>query len=263
MCRFYMIWLVSYPRSGNTFFRNILYYVYGLESQALNLEKKQTIIPTDNHGLGPIVKTHLLPHQVPIKEGDTVVYLVRDGRDSVISRAYRKKHMLNKYSSFSVNLINFISRQKNSWSKHVETWSKFSTIIIHFEDLIQEPLAQVERLQEFLDLPNGQKDKLPTLQSQKEGKAKYGGGKFVHKFFRKGQIGNWAKEMKPRYKWLFHKLHGETLLRLGYIDKIPSTSLIRKLILQLTYVEIFFASLLNNYYSVLKHLSKKLDRWTF
>lgn len=254
-----MIWLVSYPRSGNTFFRNILYHVFGLESQALNLEEKLTITPIDNHGLGPIVKTHLLPHQVSVKKKDVVIYLVRDGRDSVVSRAYRKKQMLNKYSNFSVNLVNFIADRKDSWSGHVESWSKFTTITINFEDLIREPLVQVERLREHLEMPQGQKDQLPTLQSQKAGEAKYVGGqsKSAHKFFRKGKVGTWANEIKPRYKWLFYKVHGDTLLRLGYIDKLPSYSFIRNLLFQLTYVEISFAWLLDVFYKVLNRISRK------
>ena len=55
-------WIASFPRSGNTYFRNILFYVYGIESSTWHLE---TTYPVDeNYDRYRFVKTHLLPKEL-------------------------------------------------------------------------------------------------------------------------------------------------------------------------------------------------------
>ena len=84
-----MIWLASFPRSGNTFFRIILYEVYGIESSAFHRDPNRKLnLHYDRY---PVVKTHLLPNQlIPDDSNIPAVYLVRDGRDALVSMAHPK-----------------------------------------------------------------------------------------------------------------------------------------------------------------------------
>jgi|GEM_PF-6489561 hypothetical protein len=41
-------------------------------------------------------------------------------------------------------------------------------------------------------------------------------------FFRLGKTGSWREEMPSHLQELFLKRHGDTLLRLGYSERIPS-----------------------------------------
>ena len=50
-----MIWLASFPRSGNTFFRNVLFDVYGIES---GIFKPKSTKQAPKHY--QVVKTHML-----------------------------------------------------------------------------------------------------------------------------------------------------------------------------------------------------------
>lgn len=58
----HVIWLASFPRSGNTFFRVVLHEVYGIESSSFHLESRYPLDP--GYDKYPVVKTHLLPGQL-------------------------------------------------------------------------------------------------------------------------------------------------------------------------------------------------------
>jgi len=77
-----MIFLSSFPRSGNTFLRNILFEVYGLKSGEFNLDSTHPL--NDDFRTFSVLKTHELPSSLKKNDADIpTVYLVRDGRDSV------------------------------------------------------------------------------------------------------------------------------------------------------------------------------------
>ena len=80
-----MIWLASYPRSGNTLMRNILYEVYGLSSGEFHREEGHYL--EEDYFSHPFVKTHLLPLQLePSDSSIRAVYIVRDGRDALVGQ---------------------------------------------------------------------------------------------------------------------------------------------------------------------------------
>ena len=54
-----IIWIASFPRSGNTFFRNVLFHVYGINS--LENEDEINGLVDGNYAF---VKTHLMPFQL-------------------------------------------------------------------------------------------------------------------------------------------------------------------------------------------------------
>jgi hypothetical protein len=93
-----LLWLASFPRSGNTFFRVLLKQLYGLSSFDLH-QPHPPFRPQFKHMIGEavldlppselardgrlhIVKTHELP-----QEDYPAIYLVRDGRDAIASYA--------------------------------------------------------------------------------------------------------------------------------------------------------------------------------
>jgi glycosyltransferase involved in cell wall biosynthesis len=225
-----MIWLASFPRSGNTFLRNVLYEVYGLESATFH---KEDAYPLDeNYHQYPIVKTHLLPSQlIPDDPAIKSVYLVRDGRDALVSLAHHKKDIVAPGSNFYENLMEAIIAAEGSyfggWSVNAELWIEKADLIIRFEDLIIHPLLCAERLQAIMDLPEPDPDRLPGFAQLKSGKAKYGAGKaftdsesavreLANKNFRKGKPGNWKEEMPDELHDLFWNYHGHLMERLGY-----------------------------------------------
>ena len=221
-----MIWLASFPRSGNTFFRNVLYEVYGIESSTYHQDPTRDL--DSNFSSYPVVKTHSLPKRLPAELRDAKsVYIIRDGRDSLVSMAHHRKDIVAPGSDYYVNLLLATLALNESyfggWSRNVQDWTQKADIIIRFEDLIQDPIKEIEKLRAIIDLPAPNLDKLPTFEQLKFGRPRYGGGrrkKFlpsrVQKHFRRGKIGSWQDEMPAEIEQLFYKIHGSTLAQYGY-----------------------------------------------
>ncbi|NQT18020.1 MAG: glycosyltransferase [Planctomycetes bacterium] len=228
-----MIWLASFPRSGSTFFRIVLDEVYGIESSTFHREAEYPV--DEEYTKFPVVKTHLLPDDlVPSRASIPAVYLVRDGRDCVVSLAHYRKQLLAGDSDFDSNLLAAIEAAEGSyfggWGEHVRRWTDRASLVIRFEELTADPIGCVERLRPWLDLPEPRVDRLPGFADLKAKDLKYGSG-VQHGFkatererwrkgkFRRGKAGSWQDELPARFHRRFLHLHGRELVRMGYVDR--------------------------------------------
>jgi hypothetical protein len=210
-----MIWLISYPRSGNTFLRNILFHVYGIKSGAYVKFKELK----NNYEDFEFVKTHHLYIDVPMEKGSKVVYLIRDGRDTMVSRAWRKTVEWNVGSEYLDNLkkLSKNDQDKNfgSWSDHVLSWVDHSDVVIRYEDLIADPIGEVMKIDKIRPLPKGDLLSLPTIDSAKKGDVKYKGS-MPEKTVRRGVAGSWRDEMPEDIQKEFWSNHKEVMIKMGY-----------------------------------------------
>lgn len=225
-----MIWLASYPRSGNTFVRNILHDVYGMTSGEYHIING---LPFDErYTEHPFVKTHLLPWEIiPEDPGIKAVYLVRDGRDSIVSMAHQRSDIIAPGSVLYQNMKEAILAEQGSyfsgWSANVKAWVERCDLIIRYEDLIADPLGQIERIRDIIELPDASPEKLLSFEASKKGAATYGtrkewgysedeAKKLAAKIFRKGKAGSWKHDMPDDLHELFWAIHGDTMGMLGY-----------------------------------------------
>lgn len=211
-------WLASFPRSGNTFFRNILYYVYGIDSSSCHWSAKQSA--KNHYDQYDVVKAHLLPEElVPDNPDIPAIYLVRDGRDSLLSLAHHRSDIVLRGSKFSTNLYEATVAEHNSyfggWSHNVTSWLERASIVIRFEDLIRDKKSVFKQVEQLIPLPKANWEKLPSFKEMKFGSPKYD-GQIPKKFFRKGKPGSWKDEMSQEQLELFWHFHGDTMERLGY-----------------------------------------------
>lgn len=174
-----MIWLASYPRSGNTFLRIVLHEVYGIESRVFRLTKLNK--RNQRYVEFPLVKTHVLPHELnPVDKDIKAVYLVRDGRDAVVSMAHQRKDIMEPGSDFELNLKAVIRAEEGThfggWSQHVSDWLPRASLVIRFEDLIVDPIKETEKLRPFLDMPEPDISRLPDFNDLKNKDMPYGAG---------------------------------------------------------------------------------------
>lgn len=249
--------LASFPRSGNTYLRNILYDVYGVFSwnnidkfhqaferiasiqemaryRELPEKRKNKLNELKYKTRFFIVKTHELPKKIlPECDPDAkIVYLIRDGRDALVSIAHHRKDIIEPGTDYVRNLKEAIIAARNSyfggWSENVREWTKIADVVIRFEALVEEPLETVERLRGIIDLPLPDTRNIPTFDSQRQGKSHFGGSARVHrsvedkkifnnKFFRSGKTGGWRNEMPAELHQLFWKKHGKVSEELGYL----------------------------------------------
>jgi hypothetical protein len=219
-----MIYLVSYPRSGNTFFRIVLHEVYGIKSVAYKgpFMEKGDYSPEEY----PVIKTHLLPGEVPEIDRIPAVYLVRDGRDAIVSMAHHKKDIIDPGSDYVDNLKEIILAKEGShfggWSRHVLSWYDRAAVVVRFEDLIRDPIECVEKIRPFIEMSEPDPGRLPDFETIKTKDIAFFSGKdnsgpqWRQKFFRRGKVGGWMDEMPPELEELFWELHGEGMKRAGY-----------------------------------------------
>ena len=249
--------LASFPRSGNTYLRNVLLDVYDIFSwnniekfskaqHKLNEQEARSKIrnlkgqPAKKLSelrqklFFPVVKTHEVPDKV-LKECSPdvrIIYLIRDGRDALVSMAHHRKDIVEPGTDYLNNLKQAISAPMGSyfggWSGNVKAWLPIAHAIIRFEELVEKPVETTEKLRGTLDLPLPDMNNIPTFDSQKEGKSYFGGQarmqksederqEFNQKFFRKGKIGGWKEEMPEEMHAFFWKKHGKVSEELGYL----------------------------------------------
>lgn len=161
------IFLVSFPRSGNTWARFLLTGLYlWVEREGMaepNYFNIQTYIP-DIHlgsigsyrpvaGLPRIIKSH----RAYTPNYPRVIYLVRDVRDALISGF----HFVNRYYDYFPSFERFLQDRNFgafSWKRHVESWLDSAArkpgrlLLVRYEDMLDDPIIQLKRILAFLNI---------------------------------------------------------------------------------------------------------------
>ncbi len=224
-----IVWLASYPRSGNTFFRVLLNSIFDIKTYSIYDDRydigadKATsdvvgheFLPDDfnlttmrNDKKTYIIKTHDLPDD-KIDKSDKIIYLIRDGRESTLS--------FFKYSTTFVNykrnLIDFI--RMGTWGEHVKQWNpsmRKNTLLIKFEELTDSPNKFIRKIADFTQLKpsNGTIPSFDELQ------------KINPKFFRSGKKDSWKDQYTDEEHLLFWSKNHEQMLDYAYRSNLPSS----------------------------------------
>jgi hypothetical protein len=168
-----------------------------------------------------LVKTHELAN-----DENSTVYVVRDGRDAVVSYARylcsfkprrsfvgRCKQTL-KGGCFRVTLKRVIRGHEEfgAWGDHVCWWMNRSrrakTLVVRYEEMVADPLRIVREVASFVGLKGDPAEVDPpsfrTLQRRSP------------EFFRRGRVGSARDEMPKSSERLFWRLDGEAMSEFGY-----------------------------------------------
>jgi sulfotransferase family protein len=219
-----IVWIASFPRSGNNLCLLTLSKVFDAETgSALNPESLRSRLSLDRSvDLRPalreldetvFVKTHRTAEPA---DDDPALYLVRDGRDSLVSYAhFMQARGDSQYESlsFEETLAALIEREDHpygSWSANVRSWldRDAPTQVLRFEELIEDPVRAVRRAMRALRInlpePLG---RLPSFGELHERNPLV---------FRRGKVGSWRSELPKRLEKRFWRLHGAEMEELGY-----------------------------------------------
>jgi hypothetical protein len=222
-----IVWLASFPRSGNTLLRQVLTGVFGLSS--VNEEKadrNRMDWPADKVeqlGLATFEqpwdlfyaqatasdRLHLVKTHRPPRDDQPAIYVVRDGRRALMS--YDRYH-----GSFTQGrrpgLLELVLGLDHygGWSEHYAAWMDRSgpTLLLRYEELVAPTRETVARLSAFIKTParvehwTNPFDELHAMDPR---------------FFRKGQV-QWEAEegWTEAVNQVFFLLHGDLMAQLGY-----------------------------------------------
>ncbi len=207
-----LLWLASYPRSGNTYLRTVLFHCFGLRSSSIYPndfganEYLQNQVGHIEHVDGkiyfppgtkiPIVKTHALP-----VDNNPAIYLVRNGYDATLS--------LYDWYNKEEDLADIIAgKQFVSWSHHLRAWHPWNrpnTLFLRFEEFTTDLSSLLKQLSIFLDLPILSE----TIPGREQIAAK--DGKWV-----RTQRSQKTRTFPPQHRQQFNRENSTMLKRLGY-----------------------------------------------
>jgi len=173
-----VIWLASFPKSGNTWMRFLLArLLFGPVASSAELE---CLIP-DIHEprMGPdappcrlhqghlLLKTHWT-FDVAEQQGRRTagaIYLVRDPRDMLVSlfRYFRattpaaRDRLLTNFVETGGSTPEFVGFGFGNWRQHVESWlvaapRRVPVLLVRYEDMLARPRAELRRLAEALGM---------------------------------------------------------------------------------------------------------------
>lgn len=231
------IFLVSYPKSGNTWVRFLLANLIKQDDTLIDFHNVHDYCPEWERHL-EIIKGLSYPriiksHQQYNKIFKKVIYLVRDGRDVYIS--YYHYLISEGHLSQEVSFKEFLSTYSfpyGCWSDHIKSWLKSPLFkaeknfhIVYYEDLLSDPLGELSKIADYIGLTTNYQDlKLAVENSsfdQMRSIEQKLGRKYSNKnepsFVRKGMSGEWKQYFgNEEYKILENRNELETLKSLGY-----------------------------------------------
>ena len=158
-------------------------------------------------------------HDLPSSDDFPALYLVRDGRDALVSYAHFILSFENKepaldHSNFDQVLRELIVHKASfgGWGPHVFAWAEHRravTQVVKFEELIEDP---VRSLTEALDAigfraRGHNAESIPTFETLRE---------LMPAFFRRGRVGAWMDEMSSDLHELFWLHHGDAMAAMDY-----------------------------------------------
>lgn len=169
-----IVWLASYPKSGNTWVRFLLYSaIHGPPAQSLDIAKKipdiHRPLPFDKPAPGPMLcKTHYAcsPKHPQIGGTDRAVLIIRDPRDVLLSALnYRRLSGLTPQQMpdelYAKRFIaaggdpDFKAMGFGTWAGHIESWqaqTDFPVLTVKYEALKADPARLLREITEFLGL---------------------------------------------------------------------------------------------------------------
>jgi estrone sulfotransferase len=230
------VFIVSYPRSGNTWVRFLLANLICFEDGTpVDFNYVHPVIPDVVRETRPEV-LQALPDPRLLKSHSTydprfrrVIYVVRDGRDVVVSYY----HFLTGKGRFEGSFLDFLNAQDlkaGLWQEHVTSWllnaDQASFLLVRYEDLHRQAASEVTRMARFIGLPcdqarldwaieNASFESMRKLESEK-GRAFDADS--PSQMVRTGTVGGWRDHFEEVHKEAFKRHANRVLLQLGYAE---------------------------------------------
>jgi len=228
------IFVVGYPKSGNTWFQVLISgVVYGLNiTYAPDTLIQEIVVDVHSKRFYKRIRTPMFfkSHHLPVPEYKRVIYLLRDGRDVMVS-------YFNYLKILQDDPINFWDLVKNGkglfpckWHEHVQAWLanpfKAEMLVLRYEDLIKNPVDELKKVCEFTGYKRDDSFLMKVAENASFEKMRIREKVFGwdnmswpkdKSFVRRGVIGSYRDEMPESILKLFLEEAFDTLNKCGYL----------------------------------------------
>jgi hypothetical protein len=239
------VYLVSYPKSGNTWMRYLMAYAIWPKLAEIDLLEMAAYMPSFglkhdsdmmldqnspcnqlNHR---IIKEHKPYNQLARKYIKRAIYIARDGRDAMVSYW----HFCNQRDGTAIPFSEFIElsakpeHSYGAWKDHVTGWTNASLeakLVLRYEDLLADTAGGLRQALEFVEIEVSE-----TAIANAVERASFNAMRKLEKtkgfnlemlktveFVREGKSGTWQDTFGPRDLERFCLFHGGCVPELGY-----------------------------------------------
>lgn len=227
------IFLVSYPKSGNTWVRFLIANLLKKNDELIDFQSVIKFVPeigTHMDVLANLDRPRIIKsHELYNDEYPNVIYIVRDPRDVYVSYY----HYLKKKLPVGMTFTEFLRKDDlypSRWHEHVSSWiDKPNLLLVKYEDLLLDTYGELSKILSFIhrdDFDEKQIKKaiaasnfeqMKKIESEK-------GRPFKTKeeamratqFVRKGIIGDWINYFNKDDLKLVEREAKNVITRLGY-----------------------------------------------
>lgn len=201
---------------------------------------------------GFISQTHELPNNRLFRPENCSYYLVRDGRDVIVSYFfYESRYQVKKSQTVSklslmMDILNhyatlfwperrrysrivdlskekglsdkYVAMRAREWRYHVESWLRTRKPYFRYEDFLNDTQLELYRVLNHIDaeIDPDLLEETVRLMSFENCRKLENGLDEDRRFYRKGIHGDWMNHFTCEHREIFKKIAGPTLIDLGY-----------------------------------------------
>jgi Sulfotransferase domain len=227
------IFVAGYPKSGNTWMQHLIAaLIFGMDPRLALDSLVQNLVP--DVYFTKFYKRYLTPtffktHDLPKPHHRRVIYLVRDGRDAMVSYFHHLAAL-----GPSPDCLKLVATGDGlfpcRWHEHVEAWLEnpygAEMITVSYEMLSRDRITELGRICAFAGLERGQGTlsfvaQNCTFETMREKERKFGWANpdwpKAKAFVRRGKVGSYKDEMPPEILEAFLQISTPALKRMGYL----------------------------------------------